>query len=823
MTIDKDEKQKDFPKPTEPINWVQEIEDFLIVNKNEKKYIKPISRNILSYGLKKIPELRFELQDLNDLLLERFRKNTRAFIVDFKQGLYNKLTFEPDCLEIIKKYEIKPDDLHIIPDLKDFEYLIPEIDDFSINLTDYVGKLVRLFGRSQNDSLQFRLEWRKMMFQCKVCGNEFDITDPFHNIGEKYDTPLFCTNKRCRAKNKSDFRILEEKSESYEIRYFTIADLDINHSLNEKKCIILQNIDYFIEKAKNINLEGEIDVLGFLRRDITDLKKYKKEEQEFSYYIEVLDFNPRESRRINKEEVDKIRNKIKANVNYRDELIESISSYSQGIYEYFIVKLIFCLSIITGDSWWHNDRKSKYRKTLNCIIGGHTGTMKTAISEEFQLILGKINCGMIYAQDTTKIGLIPTTQRINKKNKDLVKRYGAFRYYNKKTLIEDESQYFGKEQWHSHKYLENGIITRAMDGSIISVPCELSVIQLMNYIENENESYDCSKTLQENLGPIIKNEPSNLQRFDLHYAIPPITDRIEDILGERGDVEFEEVHSDDEIFNYLMEAKRIYPSVELSNEIKNLIKKLKKYLSKTKKPNQIRTPRNLNVLKKLLKGIAALRLETKADISDLNYLKEHLIHTIIPFYDNELIASIRTVDINKIFIKTFNLLTELTETITISEHINFIREFLESHYFPNKSSKPYPKGKGIVKQLEYTTWESKIDEYMPLKTNLGDNRPYRDLLENQENVNHVENMGFIIDKKNTGTIFINIKRLQDKFLKKINEVFKVNKVKKLELNGLTQVLELEFDLKVELINLIIQKLIENKILKEKEKGYLELT
>lgn len=81
-----------------------------------------------------------------------------------------------------------------------------------------------------------------MLYQCKLCGAIFEFLDPFHQIGEKYDTSTKCINHRCKANLKRYFRFLEDKSESYEIRYFTIGDRDLNHAPNEKECVILRNI-----------------------------------------------------------------------------------------------------------------------------------------------------------------------------------------------------------------------------------------------------------------------------------------------------------------------------------------------------------------------------------------------------------------------------------------------------------------------------------------------------------------------------------------------------------------------------------------------------
>lgn len=217
---------------------------------------------------------------------------------------------------------------------------------------------------------------------------------------------------------------------------------------------------------KDTILEGDVEVLGILRRDATDLFKFKKDEQSFSYYIEVIDMKPKKSKRITYEIIENLRNRLSKDPDYREELIDSIHSYSSGIFEYFIVKLIMCISYITGDSWWLNGKKRKSRNTINSIIGGHTGTLKSSIAGELRDIFGHINFGIINAQDTTNIGLIPTIQRSNRKDKDLLKRVGVLRYYHRKTFVIDEEQYLDEKGWISHKYLENGFISRYLEAIV---------------------------------------------------------------------------------------------------------------------------------------------------------------------------------------------------------------------------------------------------------------------------------------------------------------------------------------------------------------------
>ncbi len=732
------ESNKGMPKSSVPIDYNKIIEDFFRTSKFEKKYIKPIINRILSGDLVNyVPELRLELKDLDNELIERFRKEPKKFIDNFKTGLYDRLSFDPDVKDLFERFEVKSEDLHIIPDAIDIESLIPEVIDSSRDWKKHRGKICNFIVRKTNIGLERSNEFSKMVFQCLFCGDEFDTIPTYRKTREKYRLPNFCMNPRCKGrKNKYDFRLIEEKCEIFEIRKFNIEDIDINKEIEEKKCIIRENISYFIEKAKGINLNEEIEVLGILQIDTADIYS-NRDDPEILYYIEVLDVKPRESKIIDERIVKELYNQLEKDPQYCNDLIDSIHPYSKGIYDYFPTKLLMSLSFITCDSWDENENK---RNSLNSIIGGHKGSLKTRIGRAFQEILGQNMFGIIYGSNTTAKGLIPTAQR-NNQEKNLVKRYGALAYYNKKTLLIDESQYLKEDALECLKYLDDGKIARALDGTVINAPAKESVILSLNY-KTENESYDYSKPLIKNIG-FPEDQLSILDRFDLHYAVPKLKKIINRILFRRNFKSINNIESKERIYNYVFEAKRLYSEgIIISQDLIDVIEKLNNQFFQEKKLGEIITPRESIIITKIVKGISALRLKKEVDDSDIEYLKKHLINTIIPFQEKDLLFEIRVFDMNEIFRKTFVLLSELHTEIPISEHIDFIRDFLESHYFPYHDP--------VIKDPVIT---NRIDKYMPSENNLSNNT-YRGLLENKENIKYIESIGYVVGVKGNKTHFL---------------------------------------------------------------------
>ena len=798
-----------------PINPKILIENYLRSPRVEKEEIKSLIKKILDDNLNYIPSFKVRLSELEEGLLNEFREEPIKFLEHFREELINRLTFEVEIKELIKKHNISKEQLNIIPESEEgVSSFIPLVKDLSLDLTNYVNKIVTFYGKNMSIGFERGIEYRKMVYSCLLCGAEFEVNDPYHKIGERYRSPRFCISRNCKAKNKSDFKIVEEKCESYEIRKFLITDLDNERTLNECKCIIIRNMEEAILKSKDLDIESPVEIIGILHIDNTDLFKNQKPEQEFSYWIEVIDFKPKEIRVINQDIIKEIKNKIGLDHNFLFEIIDSVQPYSKGIYDYFPVKVLNCLSIITADSW---DKEKNIRNTLNSIIGGHRGTLKTSLARYLQSILRINNFGLLSGKNTTEKGLIPTVQR-NNREKNLIRRYGALRYYNRKTLTLDEAQYLAIAVLEILKCLDDGEITRGLDGSIINAETKLTVILLLNY-KTENEAYDYSKTLIENLG-FPKEQLSILDRFDLHYAIPKLSLKVRKILKKRNYRPVIDYVSKDHIYNWLLEGKKIYSNgVKIPIEIYNLIDVFDDVICSKRPKNAITSSREFTIILKLLRGISALKLKEEVDGSDFDFLKRHLLTTIIPYQENAFVSNERIIDINFVFKNTFSLLTELSNSFSIEDHISFIRELLENNYFTFEAQNNTGKIDMDEILVGVSVKDLQINGYMPDETSLGKNRKYRTLIENLEIMEFINRQGFIMGKINNKTHFIKEERLYRIILDELNQIYHDNENSPCERESLIQGLEFKTDYDRTIIDQALNFHIQNKNL-IKTKGKL---
>ena len=757
------------------------------------EYIENISNQILKgYSY---PILRILLKNFrDDDLFDYYREDPNKCSEDLTEIIIEELKMIHGIRTIIKKGQLKG--IHFIPDISDFEEIIPEITEFSKSLVDYLRKLVRIKCRFLDYGLHKKYIATKLYYQCRLCGAEIDI-DQEIIIRGRYIKPKFCTDNRCKAKAQTDFKLIKEKAEKFEAGYFVVGDLDQSNTEREKVCYMFKNYNYFYNKIKELNPNDEIEILGVIKLDYSDLDS-KKDNHEILDYIEVLDIKPLESKIINKDSVKTLYSVFKDDHNYQDKIINSIHSYSKEIYEYYIEKTIMILAWITSDSFDHGGTK---RNTLNSIIGGHRGLFKSSIAESLQDILGNNNIGIISGKDTTNKGLIPTSQRVSDQ-KNLVKRLGAIPYYSRKLLVIDEAQYLEDSSLETMKCLEVGVITRALDGTIINAPAETSILMLMNYKGNkeQKESYDYRKPLYDNIG-LPEGQESILDRFDLHYAIPKLSRRIKKILRRRLFKPPVQEVSNEIIYNYFMESKKLYSEgINIQKNIIDIIESLDDLITDSKDSDKINTPREFAVLMKIIKAISALRLKTTVDESDIEFLKKHLIHTIIPFHDNRAINKERIINMNKIFQHTFKLLTELHDQISISEHVKFIKEYLTNHYF-------YIIPEDRAESLE-------LYEYIGIQNNKS-NTKYTVLLDNPQNIEFIHSQGYLIDTlniKNKTTFFLKQEWILNQIKENLTEIFTENKKKGLEYDSILQVLELNLDFSQELIEKQIKELIENRVI-----------
>lgn len=727
--------------PTKPTNYIALIKN--LITDQRIKHLD--NRSYLEYFYERIredqnvPAFRVLLRDLQSAdLIDLFLQEPKDFFRRFRRVLYSELKKNHEINKIIFSKDIEPEYIHIIIDPKGKKDLIPTIDTFSMDLSKYVGKYCIFKGRFMNIGLDRENHFNKLVFRCRMCGHEFHISYPFEVVINRYKP----TNKCSKCDSTYTLDIIDD--DPFERRLFCVEDLDIKNVGNIITARILRNSKYFIKQEQDIDLNEEIEVYGILWRDYSDYFS-RKTNKEFPHYIEVFDIQLEKTKIVNEKIIDVLRKKLQKPT-YNEKLIDSMHGLTNLIDLFYPIKLISCLSIVTGGSWNH---ESNIRDTINAIIAGGGNTYKSSITRSIQKIVGKKNFYRFEGAKITEAGLVGTTER----NQDRVKpviRYGFLALYSNGTICFDEAQELTKDKnmkvLNTLRCLEDGNNSFIQDAVHFSSTCWESVIIAQNYV-TENGFYDPGQELYDNLGWNKSNADSLLQRFDLLYNIPKpdvftklrVYDNLRQIkegelaqqIGkdlEISDFEFPEhiKNIKDKIiyvqFNYLMKAKEIYRKAEINKGILNVIEKLYKEAVRLKgfKSSEI-TMRALNTSYKVLRGLASLRLSASANQRDFNYFKQNCMKLILAFKNSSVVKK-EGINIEKAFKQTFkkNVLESLRyreEQIAIGTHIEMIRAYIKTNYFAQKTDEDF---------------DEEINDYMPEEATLSRNWKYRKLLENQK-------------------------------------------------------------------------------------------
>jgi DNA replicative helicase MCM subunit Mcm2 (Cdc46/Mcm family) len=794
---------------------------------NGPKYVESL-RHQVTYQNKSYPLVEIILAEImffDEELLNYILKEPEKAILDIEKSFLEETKQHADFAKFLTNPRCMFKQIHITFDIAGVESLIPIYEHFTEGTRIYKGILLRI--RALFSSLFLDRETIASIIEFECYNGHRTQRQQHRTIHGKYKFPSFCIDnkgkKPCNAKAKRDFRIIQNLGEFHR-GYFKIHERDATQL--ELDCYAFLNYDYFSEKVKNLNINDEIEIIGIIKNDYSELES-SKDNQQIREYIEVIDFHAIYLKKTDPDIVKNLYEKFKENKNYHHLILDSIHPFSRGFYEFFIMKLIILLGIGTADSW---DATIEKRNSNNAIIGSAGGQLKGSILRAFQEIMGINQCGIISGQDTTRAGLIPTSQRGNEKEA-LILRYGALAFFNRWLLGIDEAQYMirKKDVFSKTKYLEDGFIDRAMDGSLVNSECKLSLLLLMNYSfsKNEEEEYDYDLTLAGNLKYISSSE---LQRFDIHYAIPTMPELFVKILEHRV---FDKAYNpidQNVIFNYVMEYRKIIKEGVKFDKIQQQIEAYIEDLRSNREGRRSTNIREFRILLKMIAGVAAMRLKKEADLDDLEYIKKHLVNYMIPFFDSDKIRHMRTISVKEIYQRVVSLLSEIKPILPVSLIIEILQQQLKAFYFPrlieNRIAKPVPEGQVDIWKMLCTPLKDKelTEEYHKY---IGDalnlqNTQFRKEYEDPENIQFIESLGFIRAKIDNKSALIKKAWLTDVVRNRIIESFKAAKYKPLERSSLMQVLDLEYSYDVDTINLMIDEIIKEGTLYQTENNYLEI-
>ncbi|MFW9971970.1 MAG: minichromosome maintenance protein MCM, partial [Candidatus Odinarchaeota archaeon] len=201
-----------FSSPSSPINKVQRFEDFYRLFQESPgvyKYQDQINDIYAKGGFTLI--LLFEdLLASDPDIAEMLRRDPEAIIEDAVEAFKNLLKFQG--LKITSKdYFVR-----ITTKDKKSPLFLPLRGLRAKHISTLVwsnGILVRCST--------IRPKIIKASFECNLCGAQFDVIQ----LTSRIRWPKFCTNKRCKARAQTDFRLLSKNSEFIDWQSITIQEI----------------------------------------------------------------------------------------------------------------------------------------------------------------------------------------------------------------------------------------------------------------------------------------------------------------------------------------------------------------------------------------------------------------------------------------------------------------------------------------------------------------------------------------------------------------------------------------------------------------------
>lgn len=699
----KEELPKPLPKPSRPINHVYKFSDLLIVPEIIDKYVKPFKQKIEINH--EIPEFYFRLEDLSyNELFDLFREDLDKFLDNFREALFQNLENDPFVGEILKGENLESKELHIILDSNNnFKFLTLELKNFSENWSKYTNKLIKIQVSYMTINLDDKDKpyHKSITYYCSDHMNKFDKVYPYGIIMDSFVKPIGCFNKKCKNKN-----LVPVKYNSYEVGSFNIGELDFKETRQYRRCWIFRNIDYFLKKIENIDIGEEVEILGIIRLNATKLGKRADRPE---YYIDVMDLNPIKTKKIDEGIIEIIKQKINKDPSYIEKLIDSVHPITFQMENFYPSKHFCGCSIITGGSWVSVPSK---KDSLDLLLGGAKGTMKSSIEKEYVRKMGNIYRIEVPKQGFTHAGLFGTTDR-NARDGTPEVIYGPLTLHSDTTVILDEFQNTPiniREDVIRHK--EAGFYPIVQDKTSINCNYKASLILSQNFIGPKG-SYDHSesKDLFDNLfWPKKTNEESLLDRIDLFLKVPrkdtftqnkilrnitymdDVLEKVSLVL-ELDDFIFPEniktiqekldyIH-----FNYFNKCKLTYRKAKLGRFEELLLGFFETMVRESSKQNMFDNDafeaRTLGTCGRLLRVFASLRLDECVNDSDYEMFN-HSTQYILAFRDCEFIEKMN-IDLTKSFREMFDheIIGYDINKIDIREIFDRMKAYLQRNYFNN--------------------------------------------------------------------------------------------------------------------------------------------
>ncbi len=482
-----------LPSPSQPINKTQRFEDFYRLfqeNPGVYKYQDQIN-DIYAKGGNTLIIFYEDLLSSDPDIAEMFAKDPEALLEDAVDAFKNLLKFQGATLsnqEYFVRITTKDKNSSLFKHLRGLR-------------AKHIGTLVWSKGILVRCST-IRPKIIKASFECSLCGAQFEVLQ----LTSRIRWPKFCTNKRCKAKAQTDFRLISKNSEFIDWQSIMIQeipeDLPPGRIPRSVQAILTHDLVDTVKPGDRVKLMGIFkSVIAQSTKSINSTL--------FKTYFDINFIDPEDKTEdlidLTKEDRKKIEDLSK------EPLIQKkiARSIAPDIYGREDLKMASALSLFAGT------RKKKpggsyKRGDIHVLFVGDPGTGKSEILKSAIEVSprGLYTSG----KGSTAVGLTaavikePDTGQMNLEAGVVVLANGGV------AAIDEFDKMDTADRSALHEAMEQQTVSIAKAGIVATLKAQTAIIAAANPYSGR---YDRYKTPTQN----IRLPPSLLSRFDLIFIV----------------------------------------------------------------------------------------------------------------------------------------------------------------------------------------------------------------------------------------------------------------------------------------------------------------
>ena len=604
-----------MPTPSRPINKIQKFEDFYRLFQEKPgayKYQDKIN-DIFSKGDNTLVIYYEDLLSFDAQIAEMLRNDPESLLEDAVEAFKNVLKFQSG--------QLKNKDCFVRISTRD------KNSPLSIPIRGLraknIDKLIWFKGITIRSST-IRPQLVKAVFECNICGAQFEVIQ----LTTQLNSPKFCVTKNCKAKSRSDFRLISKKSEFIDWQSIMIQeipeDLPSGRIPRSVQAILKHDLVDYVKPGDRVTLMG-------IYKSVLATPTNGLNSNLFKTFTDVNFIDPEDKSEENIELSKEDRKKIEelAKEPYIQRKIAR--SIAPNIYGREDLKMACALSLFAGT------RRTKpgggyKRGDIHVLFVGDPGTGKS------EILKGAVDVSPrgLYTsgKGSTAVGLTAAVIKDNDTGQMNLEAGAIVLANGGVAAIDEFDKMDTADRSAIHEGMEQQTVSIAKAGIVATLKSQTAIIAAAN---PHSGRYDAYKTPTQN----IRMPPSLLSRFDLIFVVRDTPNRADDaqlaefiLRNSMGDPEdiFEEDSesappiSGDLLKKYIQYARRNFHPT-LTEEAKEKIKEY--YLELRGQSDNEEAivsilARNLDGLIRMAEAYAKMALKKKVT-------KEHVEDIIILF------------------------------------------------------------------------------------------------------------------------------------------------------------------------------------------------